>query len=56
MVVQRKSTTMDQQGRIYVNRDLVKAIGLQGGGKIEWFIKEDGHASFRKVKETKKSI
>ncbi|MBX9885323.1 MAG: hypothetical protein K2X68_10160 [Novosphingobium sp.] len=52
----RKSTIMDQQGRVFVNRDIAKAMGLQGGGKIEWFINDDGHVSFRKVKETKKSI
>lgn len=52
--MQRKSTTMDQQGRVFVNRDIAKAMGLQDGGKIEWFINDDGHAAFRKAKETKK--
>lgn len=50
----RKSTPMDQQGRVFVNRDIVKAMGLLGGGKIEWTLDDNGHASFSKAKETTK--
>lgn len=53
--MQRRSNTMDQQGRVFVHREIAKAMGLQGGGKIEWSIDDNGNASFRKAKETKKS-
>lgn len=50
----RKSTIVDKQYRFFVHRDIVKAMGLLGGGKIEWFVTEEGQAAFRKAKRKKK--
>jgi hypothetical protein len=50
----RNTTVMDHRGRVFVHRDLVKAMGLTGGGKIEWFINQDGQAAFQKTKSKKK--
>ena len=52
--ITRKTTIMDQQGRVFVNRDIVKAMGMSGGGEIEWFVNQDGQASFQKAKSKKK--
>ena len=50
----RKSTIVDKQYRFFVHRDIVKAMGLLGGGEIEWFVTEGGQAAFRKAKRKKK--
>ena len=47
--VQRRCTIMDRKGRLFVHRDLVKMMGLVGGGEIEWYITDEGQAAFRKV-------
>ena len=44
----RKSTIMDKQYRVFVHHDIVKAMGLVGGGEIEWFVTGEGHVAFRK--------
>ena len=43
----RESTVMDQQGRIFVNSDLRKIMGLQNGGPVEFFINGQGEAVIR---------
>ena len=53
--ISRKSTRMDAQGRIFVHRDVVKAMGLVGGGPIEWLVNDDGQVTFSKVKAKKKA-
>ena len=50
----RKSTIIDKQYRFFVHRDIVKAMGLLGGGKIEWFVTEEGQPAFRKAMGKKK--
>ena len=49
----RKSTIVDKQYRFFVHRDIVKAMGLLGGGKIEWFVTREGQVAFRKAKGKK---
>ena len=43
----RKSTIMDQQGRIFVNADLRKAMGLLRGGPVEFYVNDQGQVAFR---------
>ena len=50
----RKSTIVDKQYRVFVHRDFVKAMGLVGGGEIEWFLTENGEGGFRKVTNKKR--
>ena len=50
----RKSTIVDKQYRCFVHRDFVKAMGLLGGGEIEWFVTENGQAGFQKANRKKK--
>lgn len=45
---------MDWRGRVHVHRDIVKAMGLLGGGDIEWFLNPDGRAGFMRAKAKKK--
>ena len=49
----RKSTIVDKQFRFFVHRDIVKAMGLVGGGEIEWLINKEGQVAFRKAKNRK---
>ncbi len=49
----RKSTIIDRQYRFFVPRDIVKAMGLIGGGKIEWFVTAEGQVGFSKAKRRK---
>lgn len=50
----RKSTIIDRQYRFFVPRDIVKAMGLLGGGEIEWFATREGQVGFQKAKRKKK--
>ncbi len=50
----RKTTRMDKLGRVHLHRETVKAMGLSGGDKIEWFVNQDGQTAFRKAKGKKK--
>lgn len=52
--ITRKSTIVDKQYRLFVHRDIVKAMGLLGGGEIEWFVTDEGQVGFQKAKRKKK--
>ena len=50
----RKSTIIDKQFRFFVPLDIRRSMGLLGGGKIEWFVTEQGQVAFRKAKGKKR--
>ncbi len=50
----RKSTIIDKQYRFFVHRDIVKAMGLMGGGEIEWFVTGEGQVGFQKATRNNK--
>ena len=52
--ISRKSTPMDQQGRIFLPRDIRKAMRLPPAATVEFVIEGDGSVTLRKADNAKR--
>lgn len=53
--ISRLSTPMDQQGRVFVPRDIHKAMRLSPRAAVEFIIGDDGIVVFREAQPNKRA-